>query len=143
MIAPSEGARVQVELQDILAIVVGLRNGRGAFPRVLARSSAVVGAGVSQCGALSLAGPGDEWADHHAAAPAFPAAPASIDLGSESIVDSSRRQLSPSAGSGTRDLPPRDARTTWAERAWLLIGAYWIVLGIFVIPAAAARVQAR
>ena len=28
-----------------------------------------------------------------------------------------------------------DSGTTWAERAWLLIGAYWIVLGIFVIPA--------
>ena len=27
------------------------------------------------------------------------------------------------------------AGTTWAERAWLLIGAYWIVLGIFIIPA--------
>jgi hypothetical protein len=25
--------------------------------------------------------------------------------------------------------------TTWAERAWMLIGAYWIVLGLVVIPA--------
>jgi hypothetical protein len=25
--------------------------------------------------------------------------------------------------------------STWAERAWLLIGAYWIVLGLVVIPA--------
>jgi hypothetical protein len=29
---------------------------------------------------------------------------------------------------------PAGART-WAELAWLLIGIYWIVLGIFVIPA--------
>jgi hypothetical protein len=34
-----------------------------------------------------------------------------------------------------RDGPGHRSGTTWAERAWLLIGAYWIVLGIFIIPA--------
>src|SRR5271168_3718888 len=32
-----------------------------------------------------------------------------------------------------RDLPPAVART-WAELAWLLIGIYWIILGVFSIP---------
>jgi len=27
------------------------------------------------------------------------------------------------------------SRATWAELAWLLIGIYWIVIGLFVIPA--------
>jgi hypothetical protein len=31
-----------------------------------------------------------------------------------------------------RSVPP--ASRTWAEMAWLLIGVYWIVLGVFVLP---------
>ena len=30
--------------------------------------------------------------------------------------------------------PPAVATRTWAELAWLLIGIYWIVLGLFSIP---------
>jgi hypothetical protein len=44
-------------------------------------------------------------------------------------------------GGRRRDAPvesaesaPAEART-WAELAWLLIGIYWIVLGLFVLPA--------
>ncbi len=32
-------------------------------------------------------------------------------------------------------LSSQPARATWAELAWLLIGMYWIVIGLFVIPA--------
>jgi len=32
-----------------------------------------------------------------------------------------------------RDFPPAAART-WAELAWILIGTYWIILGVFSIP---------
>ncbi|MFO0888608.1 MAG: hypothetical protein U0790_05600 [Isosphaeraceae bacterium] len=35
------------------------------------------------------------------------------------------------AGSPRRD--PAGSRT-WAEMAWLMIGVYWIVLGVFVLP---------
>ena len=45
---------------------------------------------------------------------------------SENVVERSPR---------LQNAPGRASGTTWAERAWLLIGAYWIVLGIFVIPA--------
>ena len=30
---------------------------------------------------------------------------------------------------------PADGSHTWAEWAWLFVGSYWIVLGLFVIPA--------
>jgi hypothetical protein len=30
--------------------------------------------------------------------------------------------------------PDRQTARTWAEMAWLLIGVYWIVLGVFVLP---------
>ena len=29
---------------------------------------------------------------------------------------------------------PRASTRTWAEMAWLLIGVYWIVLGVFILP---------
>jgi hypothetical protein len=31
--------------------------------------------------------------------------------------------------------PPRTVSHTWAEWAWMFVGCYWIVLGLFVIPA--------
>ena len=32
-------------------------------------------------------------------------------------------------------MPPGVGSHTWAEWAWLFVGCYWIVLGLFVIPA--------
>jgi hypothetical protein len=37
------------------------------------------------------------------------------------------------ADNGNGQAPPRPART-WAELAWLLIGVYWIVMGLFILP---------
>ncbi len=134
MLAPSEGARVQVELQDILAIVVGYGMAavlfRAFWPAsppwsALGFPSAVLYLWLG----LAMSGPIIMLRRRLSRR-----APAPEDLGSERILDSSRRLQSPGAGSGARDVSARDARTTWAERAWLLIGAYWIVLGIFVIP---------
>jgi hypothetical protein len=39
-------------------------------------------------------------------------------------------ERTPSAGR-----PPAAGSNTWAEWAWLFVGCYWIVLGLFVIPA--------
>ncbi len=36
---------------------------------------------------------------------------------------------------GTALPPPTVGTHTWAEWAWLFVGSYWIVLGLFVIPA--------
>lgn len=36
---------------------------------------------------------------------------------------------------GTALPPPTVGTHTWAEWAWLFVGIYWIVLGLFVIPA--------
>ncbi|MGC8641009.1 MAG: hypothetical protein ACP5XB_14180 [Isosphaeraceae bacterium] len=45
-----------------------------------------------------------------------------------------RRPLSePKPASGVENAVQPPART-WAEMAWLLIGVYWIVLGVFVLP---------
>ena len=45
----------------------------------------------------------------------------------------------PEAGEPTRAAPAADASQashsrTWAEMAWLLIGVYWIVMGVFILP---------
>jgi hypothetical protein len=42
----------------------------------------------------------------------------------------------PAEGSAPSAGPhPRAGSHTWAEWAWLFVGCYWIVLGLFVIPA--------
>ena len=42
-----------------------------------------------------------------------------------------RRPPEPGASPGT----PSDESRTWAEWAWLFVGIYWIILGLFVLPA--------
>ena len=76
------------------------------------RPSAVMG--VAGDRALSLARDGDERADHAVATTFAPG------------------RVPPNRRSTARRRP---RRYTWAELAWLLIGTYWIVLGLFVIPA--------
>jgi hypothetical protein len=42
----------------------------------------------------------------------------------------------PAAGpTPTSGPPPGTGSHTWAEWAWLFVGCYWIVLGLFIIPA--------
>ncbi len=45
------------------------------------------------------------------------------------LLRRSAQPLSPEPG-----LPPIETRT-WAEWAWLFVGIYWIILGLFVLPA--------
>jgi hypothetical protein len=46
------------------------------------------------------------------------------------------RQRTPvqAAGGEQPSVPRRAGSRTWAEIAWLLIGVYWIVLGVFILP---------
>ena len=46
------------------------------------------------------------------------------------------------ADNGDAKAPPRPART-WAELAWLLIGVYWIVMGLFILPIRLQSFQLR
>ncbi len=47
-----------------------------------------------------------------------------------------RRPNQPSAGEAvSTPAAPGVGTHTWAEWAWLFVGGYWVVLGIFVIPA--------
>jgi hypothetical protein len=45
-----------------------------------------------------------------------------------------RHGLKPDRTPDDRASPEGTGSPTWAELAWLLIGIYWIVLGLFVIP---------
>jgi hypothetical protein len=135
MRSPPKGARVQVELQDILAIVVGYGMAAllfRAFWRVrppwsalgLPATALYLWLGLAMSGPIILL-----------RRKLTRRAPAASGLGSESVLDSSRLLLSRNATAVPKDPAKTGSRTTWAERAWLLIGAYWIVLGIVVIPA--------
>ena len=41
----------------------------------------------------------------------------------------------PVAPAGTRPSPSATSTArTWAEMAWLVIGVYWIIMGVFILP---------
>jgi hypothetical protein len=105
-------SRVQFQLQDILAVVVGYAMAallfRAFWPSQWpSPAQGVPGIGLYLWLGLAMSGPiillrrGQERGDN-AATGADPA--------------------------GIRS-------RTWAELAWLLVGLYWIVLGLFIIPA--------
>jgi hypothetical protein len=106
------GSRLQFQLQDILAVMVGYGLAtlyfRAFWPDQ--RPSAmmgVAGIGLYLWLGMAMSGP--------------------IAL---------LRRRSPSSGSGEPEQRSTRAPSyTWAELAWLLIGTYWIVLGLFVIRA--------
>jgi len=126
MRASREIAIVQVEIQDILALVVGYGMAallfRAFWPIHPAWASlGLPGAGLYLWLGLAMSGPIIILRRRLSRPPHVSHEPAS-----ENVVGRSPR---------LHDAPPRASGTTWAERAWLLIGAYWIVLGIFIIPA--------
>jgi hypothetical protein len=126
MRASRESAPVQVEIQDILALVVGYGMAALLFRAFWSTHPAwsalgLPGAGLYLWLGLAMSGPIIFLRRRLSRPP-----PVAADLVSENVVERSPRQ---------RGAPGRTSETTWAERAWLLIGAYWIVLGIFVIPA--------
>jgi hypothetical protein len=105
-------SRLQIGLQDTLAVVVGYGMAALFFRAFWPESRPSPALGVPGVGlylwlGLVLSGP----------------------------IILLRRRPNPS---GSAD-PSREVAShgphTWAELAWLLIGSYWIVLGLFVIPA--------
>jgi hypothetical protein len=46
-----------------------------------------------------------------------------------------RPSVQPMDMTGPTAAPPGVGTQTWAEWAWMFVGSYWIVLGLFVIPA--------
>jgi hypothetical protein len=126
MRASREIALVQVEIQDILALVVGYGMAallfRAFWPIHPSWSSVgLPGAGLYLWLGLAMSGPIILLRRRLFRPPQVPGEPAS-----ENAVERS----TPIQGA-----LGRPSGTTWAERAWLLIGAYWIVLGIIIIPA--------
>ncbi len=133
MLAPMKGGRVQVELQDILALVVGYGMAAvlfRAFWRIRPPWSAVGLPGAALYVWLGLAMSGPIIMLRRRLSRRRPAASAAV---AESSLDSTVHPGSGEPASGARGPASAGSHTTWAERAWLLIGAYWIVLGIIVI----------
>ena len=136
MRAVQEDVSAQVEIQDILALVVGYGMAallfRAFWPLHPAWSSlGLPGAGLYLWLGLAMSGPIIMLRRRLFRRQRPPAVRAQEPVGGQS----SRRLLPPGSAAEQRTLPARAPRSTWAEQAWLLIGAYWIVLGIFVIPA--------
>jgi hypothetical protein len=107
-----QDSRLQFELQDILAVVVGYGMAALLFRAYWPESRpspalAIAGIGLYLWLGLAMSGP---------------------------IV---LLRTAPRRGElhQSQTLPVPAQTRTWAELAWLLIGAYWIVLGLFVIPA--------
>jgi hypothetical protein len=106
------GSRLQFQLQDFLALVVGYGLAAIFFRAFWPQSRPSPALGIPGVGlylwlGLAMSGP---------------------------IIVLRRRPRA----SGSRE--PQDASTppgsrTWAELAWLLIGTYWILLELIVIPA--------
>ena len=96
-------------------MVVGYGMAAAVLPRLLAAGGPPTWVLAPATDPLPLARPGPERADH-------PAAPAGRGPAVGRAGDAGRP--APAAGSHT-----------WAEWAWLFVGSYWIVLGLFVIPA--------
>jgi hypothetical protein len=104
--------RVQIQLQDILALVVGYGMAALIFRAFWPPSQPPVAVAVPVLGfyfwlGLAMSGP----------IILFRRGPRRFRAGESSI---------PGVPIGSR---------TWAELAWLIIGIYWIALGLIVIPA--------
>jgi hypothetical protein len=135
MHASREYVRVQVQLQDILALVVGYGMAallfRAFWPaRRPSSFLGLPGAGLYLWLGLAMSGPIVMLRRRLSRGAA-----GLRDPRSEGIAPHSARLPSGTATPGPRDDPMLQAAgATWAELAWLLIGAYWIVLGVIVIP---------
>jgi hypothetical protein len=104
--------RLRAQLQDLLSLVVGYGMAALLFrafwpPSVPSSILTVPGAGLYLWLGLAMSGP--------------------IIL----LRQPPRRRSAPDATGTARPI----ARRTWAELAWILIGSYWIILGLLVIPA--------
>jgi len=85
----------------------------GPVPRLLASGPCPAGSGIVRRRVLRVAWSGDERATDPAATQA----------------------RTPRGPGGTQSAQPATSTTrTWAEMAWLLIGVYWIVMGVFILP---------
>ncbi len=128
------GARVQVELQDILALVVGYGMAALLFRAFWPEHSpssvlGLPGAGLYLWLGLAMSGPIVMLRRRLSTG-----LPGSSDPGSVGTVEDSVPLAPGTAARGPRNPVLQGAGATRAELAWLLIGAYWIVLGVFVIP---------
>ena len=116
-----------------------LWNGCAAVPGFLAVASCVVVARAARSRALSVAWAGDERADHHAYGAGFFVVSGHPLRRRRRLSDGRSKRLLPLGSAAEQRTPPaRPPGSTWAEQAWLLIGAYWIVLGTLCHSRAAA-----
>lgn len=118
MLTQSREPGLQFQLQDILAVMVGYGMAALLFRAFWPDSRPTPVVGVPAIGLYLWLG---------------------MAMSGPVILLQRRSRLSHSPVPPHQLAPSRSY--TWAELAWLLIGTYWIVVGLFVIPAT-ARVQA-
>jgi hypothetical protein len=104
--------RVQVQLQDILALVVGYALAALMFRAFWPATIPAILLGLPILALYIWLG---------------------LAMSGPMILLRSAPRAGPSAAGQHSD--GLTASRTWAESAWILIGAYWIILGLFVIPA--------
>jgi len=104
--------RIQIELQDILALVVGYAMAALLFRAFWPTSIPVIFLGLPVL-ALYL------W----------------LGLAMSGPIILLRAGARTDQSTEAQHRPGPNASWTWAESAWILIGIYWIVLGLVVIPA--------
>jgi hypothetical protein len=104
--------RIQIQLQDILALVVGYGMAALLFRAFWPKSIPLTLLGMPLF-ALYV------W----------------LGLAMSGPMILLRRGVKTGQPALAQHRPRPNGARTWAESAWILIGIYWIVLGLFVIPA--------
>jgi hypothetical protein len=115
---PRPASPFRIQLLDVTALVVGYGLAAVLFRAFWPTAGLTVPLGVFAAGFylwLGLAMSGPLLLLRHAPHPE--------PLAEESTIP-------PAASHERRPTPSR----TWAELAWLLIGVYWIVMGVFILP---------
>jgi hypothetical protein len=126
--------RVQVELQDILALVVGYGMAalffRAFWPERMPSSFlGLPGAGLYLWLGLAMSGPIVMLRRRLSRG-----SRGLRDLSSEGVGEVSVRLAPATIPPAPQEPVVQGTKATRAELAWFLIGAYWIVLGVVVIP---------
>jgi hypothetical protein len=103
--------RVRIQLQDILALVVGYGMAALLFRAFWPASGLSAPLGLPVLCVYLWVG---------------------LAMSGPVILLWHRRRTGQATGDENR--PGPSAERTWAESAWILIGCYWVILGLFVIP---------
>jgi hypothetical protein len=110
---PVAASNSRVELIDVVALVVGYGLAAVLFRAFWPKSGVTVGVGLFAIGFYTWLG---------------------MAMSGPLLLIRQRRQPTRTANKQKTAEPGEPPIRTWAEKAWLVIGVYWIVMGVFVLP---------